>query len=107
VTSWPPKPPPPYPLPLRGEHRVGVASSNGLTPSRTFTEKHFTSQRYGDNGPAREGSPIGRRYVIRTVEFAPRRIRRDDFWLRSSAIFCASFASLMSTVTFAAALHPR
>jgi hypothetical protein len=42
------------------------------------------------------------RYVIRTVDFAPRRMRRYNFWAQGSAIFCAA---LMSAGTFAAALY--
>lgn len=40
--------------------------------------------------------------MIRTVDFAPTNIRRNDFWAASSAIFCAA---LMWAVTFAAAVH--
>jgi hypothetical protein len=58
--------------------------------------------------PFGEGSPYWAsfnfegRYVIRTVDFTPPRIRRNDFRTQGSAIFCAG---LMSAVTFAAALH--
>ena len=57
--------------------------------------------------PSGRDHSIGRegRYVIRTIDFEPTRIRRNDFWAQSSTIFCAG---LMSAVTFAAALHsPR
>lgn len=42
------------------------------------------------------------RCVIRTVDFAPTRMRRYNFWAQGSAIFCAG---LMSAVAFAAALY--
>jgi hypothetical protein len=50
-----------------------------------------------DHSIGREG-----RCVIRTIDFAPTRIRRNDFWAQSSTICCAG---LMSAVTFATALH--
>jgi hypothetical protein len=59
--------------------------------------------RWGEGSPYRASFDFEGRYVIRTVDFAPTKLRRKDFWAPSCAIlFCAG---LMSAVAFAAALH--
>lgn len=63
--------------------------------------------------PSGEGSPNSAsfdsesRYVIRTVDFAPARLRRYDLWAQSRAIFCAGLMLVVTfaAVNFAAALH--
>ncbi len=53
----------------------------------------------GEGSPNSASFDSESRYVIRTVDFAPTRLRRYDLWAQSSAIFCAG---LMPVVTFAA-----